>query len=818
MRKFIVAIAALLWSVSAQAHVSAVPFPEIGSLRDVTERAAFFMPQTYLPNATRGDVICDISTGIATGVGAGTCIPSSVPLCNGDVQTRTLNITSVNFSNIISVDTNTFVNATTPAGDVGKTILIPNAALSGTYGVITAVGAFSAGKQDITLSIVSRANNTGVASTVTYGTDDAPGFGQFQLWGVQTWQASHTGLVEMYIPPGKTCQLISIGSVTTSSSFDPGCATPTTYGFNCGWSGAGWSKGFKKLLVNFSGSSIGAPVAPTTEYALAATDGVCHQGLQSTNGCTALTASANIGDTSVTLLDTSLCSRFTVGNYVIMAGFDTQGGWKPSPGFGGFGYPPNPGFYDYAKVTSLASCAGSGVVNLDRALTNNYLSTWPRNCQGGSGEADCNGPATLYALAFWWDGEWEYRGGTFAQQVNQVNDAGRKVLFTNITWSSTGASTCAYPTQAIDWTVTGGDWTACQIEMDKMVVNATMQNTSIDKIHYFSMSPRNTFASNTTFRQLSGSGRNGTFSNVTVSSTADISTGVSSFGRGDSWNCTNCTMNGAIGIGGPTGTGTVTASVWGLQDQVGTPFNSTMSAGVITVPNTHGSSGWSVPGQNFSWNYSSAVSVYMYQILSVTQDATNQYITTNCVGVNTVCGAGGGFPISSGSLTLRAHPAPIFNCTNCTGSRQWSAVSNGPTNAPLFSYAKYNVDVTWPTATAAAYQFIVWGSLTSIVATVNTPYAGGGVLNWKPTGQFLYTVYSQTGTSGSYVPSVDLKTSGTRTLLPGGTGGIGADTNTVPFAAPQWFAITTQGVLSSQPAWAGNADITITTNQGVVNP
>jgi hypothetical protein len=41
-----------LYVGAAQAHVSAVPFPEIGSLGDVAHKAAFFMPQTYIPGGT----------------------------------------------------------------------------------------------------------------------------------------------------------------------------------------------------------------------------------------------------------------------------------------------------------------------------------------------------------------------------------------------------------------------------------------------------------------------------------------------------------------------------------------------------------------------------------------------------------------------------------------------------------------------------------------------------------------------------------------------------------------------------------------------
>lgn len=727
MRKFILAVFALLFSASAHAHVSAVPFPEIGSLRDVTHQAAFFMPQTYLPSSLpRGDVICDITTGVATGIGAGTCVAHPAT-CNG------------------------------------------------------------------------------VA-------DDAQAFADFNSWANLTWQASFSGLVEMYIPPGKSCSLPTDVTLT-ASSFDPGCATPTTYGFDCSWGSGRWSKGIKKFLMNFFGSSVTA--SGGVIFFLGAADGICHRGLAATNGCDARTATASTGATSVTLLNTSLCSRFTVGNYVVMTGYDMQGLYLPSSGYG---YPPNPSFYDYAIVTSTASCAGSGVINLDRALTNDYKSTWPLNCPGSSFEADCGGPATLYALPVWWNVEAEYRGGTLNNGTNQTNGQGRKITYTSITW--TGGIACAYPTQAIDWTVNGGDWSICKVENDKIVVNATYQNlTSIAEIKTQSMSPRNFNVSSSSVVSLLGSPRNTTMTNVTLGSN-DVRVGTLAFGRTDSFNCTNCTNSGVFTHEGANESGTVSAGTWGISGQGGGPYSATMTGGVITIPVAHGAVTWAVPGTNFTWSYGGASSVYVYQVTDVTQDPTNQYVTTNCVGAATVCGVGGGLPASSGTLSIRSHPSPKFNCTNCTGTRIWASMSNGPADAPLFSYQKFTPDVSWPTSANAAYQFQLWGKLSSMVATVTGPYGGGGVLNLKPTGQFVYTVYPQsTGASGSYVPSIDLKTAGTRTVTSGGCVGCGgADASTAYTFTPQWMAGALSPVISSQPAWAGTVDFTFTTDQGVVNP
>lgn len=677
------------------------------------------------PSQVRGDVICDITTGVATGVGAGTCVANPAT-CDG------------------------------------------------------------------------------VAN-------DAQAFADFNQWANLTWQASHSGLIELYIPPGKTC-LQSSGVALTASTMDPGCATPSTYGFDCNWGSNRWAKGIRRFLMNFAGSSVSK--GGSIILFLGAGDGVCHKGVSQTNGCSARTASASIGATSVTLLDTSLCSRFTAGNYVVMTGYDTQGIYLPS---NGYGYPPNPAFYDYAIVTSTASCAGSGVINLDRSLTNEYKSTWPQNCPGGTGEADCGGPATLYALPSWWNTEVEYRGGTFNNGSNQTNGQGRSITYTNISWA--GGVACTYPSQAITWTVVGGDWSLCDIELDKVVVNGSMQGTTVAALRAQSMSPRYWSTNNVTAGFIFGTPRNATMSNTTVtSSVADFKVGATGFGRSDSFNGTNLTVSSPLTYGGASESGTVSAGAWGLSGQSGGPYSATMTSGIITVPNTHGAVTWAVPGTNFTWSYGST-STYVYQVLDVTQDATNQYVTTNCVGTNTVCGVGGGLPVASGTLAIRAHPAPKFNCTNCTGTRLWTAVSGGPVDAPLFSYQRFTADVSWPTAANSAYTFQVWGKLSSMVATVTNPYAGGGVLNFKPTGQFVYGVYAQDGTSGSYVPSIDLKTSGTRTITSSGcTGCGGADASTAYTFTPQWMAGAVAPVISSQPAWAGTIDITITTDQGVVNP
>lgn len=91
--KWLVFACVLAFSTAAQAHVSAVQFPEIGSLRDVTQQAAFGIFQTALVD-TPAVTTCNMSTGSCTGLDAGTGLFTAAT-CNG-VANDTTAFTSFN--------------------------------------------------------------------------------------------------------------------------------------------------------------------------------------------------------------------------------------------------------------------------------------------------------------------------------------------------------------------------------------------------------------------------------------------------------------------------------------------------------------------------------------------------------------------------------------------------------------------------------------------------------------------------------------------------------------------------------------------------
>src|SRR5262249_30712829 len=171
-------------------------------------------------------------------------------------------------------------------------------------------------------------------------------------------------------------------------------------------------KGLKKLLVTGYGATL-----KVFGNGLAFFGG---DGLNDTNGVAAhcaLVATVGTGSKSVTVLTPSNASVLTVGNYAIVMGYDMQGTWNS-----GYGYPPNPAFHDFVKVTDIDT--GTGVVTFDIPLNYDYKSTWPKVSLDP-------GPASICPLPANWDIDFEFRGFTFTQGGG---DLGTKAEGRNITW------------------------------------------------------------------------------------------------------------------------------------------------------------------------------------------------------------------------------------------------------------------------------------------------------------------------------------------------------------------------------------------------
>lgn len=648
-------------------------------------------------------------------------------------------------------------------GNAGSPLPIPDVVCNIVTGVATGLGAGTCASTPATCD--------GVA-------DDSPSFATFNAWAINIWQASHAGTIELFAPSGKSCIWLTNA-------------------------GSNFTHGIKKLFISAYGATFSNAGSGSVIFNFGI-DAICHRGLSDASGCSARTATASPGDTSVTLLNTSLCSRFTAGTWTNMTGFDVQGLWN-SP----FGYPPNLYFHDYVKITDTSTCGSNGHVVFTPALTHTYKSTWPNFNSGNSGESDAGGPATLYELDNQWDIDLYIAGLTIDQTSVQTAAVGRNVTFRDV---KANGQNCIYSTQNLSWVVINSDLSTCVVEMDKLVTSATIQNTAVFELDFQSggFDTFNLINSPVT-NAIQGTPRKFVGSNSTIT---QITLGPQNYGRADEFICTNCVIN-SLAPKGPV------HSILGSWS---------MSGGIITIPNTasvgidgNQEAGF-VPGTNVMWQ-GSHQSELLFHVVDVTQDATNIYVQTD---------AAGGFPATS-PTKIFDHPAPKFTCTACTGSDpQIASLTQAPAGAPLYSFQTYTY--TGAIGSTPQSSFDVWGNLSSVSLNVTNAYTGTGSLNFFLAQFQNWNLLNSSDVSVNYGPTVNAKTAGNRVqAISGGSITVtGAQTGDclsgatcgVPDAVQSWFtgivgagAIYSADVSGSCPGPnCPSVTVTIQTNQGVVNP
>jgi hypothetical protein len=598
--------------------------------------------------------------------------------------------------------------------------------------------------------------------------DDAPAFAVFN-----TWARAQTVPVQLTIPSGRTCQFISAAGM---------------------W----WAAGIKNLLVIGYGATISDSNATGSGFQLGG------MGIKSGNGnfgytdsWTARVASVSAGSTSVTLLNPTRASIFSVGSWALITGFDLMG----------YGNPPNPHFFEYVQITAI----NGGQITFAAPLNNSYESTWPLYWSGQPGlHPDQGGPATLYALDSSWDLQVEYRGLTIDRRTAQTYANGRSVTYRDVTFTG---QACGIPTQNLIWQAINTNMSDCGMEADKLVGTVVLNGVTIRQMQFQSSSIDLLNMSNTTVTNaLAGTPKKAVISNSTIST---FRPGAYAYGRSDEVSCTNCIISNLNPLGI-------------LETKGGAGVNNvyTMSSGIITIPGSDGPVAWAVPGTNLMWA-GARNSETAFRVVDVTQDASNTYVKTTLAG---------GFPpvpTYHGALYIQVHPAPKFTCVSCTGNPDVVDLSQaGAQGQPLYSYSKRTYAGV-PTGTQrlgnpGTNGMQIWGKLSSLTVSVTSPYRGGlGALT-----AYYLTPYDNYPTIKSnysifyYGPGFDLKAAGQRVITP--TAVTGGQTNDIGLPVPEavWFTGTT-GVITSAdisaecaaaPSVCPTMTIEIITDQGVVNP
>jgi hypothetical protein len=521
--------------------------------------------------------------------------------------------------------------------------------------------------------------------------NDNAAFTAFNTWGrVQKLPISLT------IPSGSVCMFSS----TTGS-------------------GNWFAKGIKNLLVLGYGATLSDKNGAGNGFFAGGL------GIFGDNRHSSRVATVAAGAMRVTLNNPSESRRFQTGNWALMTGFDMMG----------YGYPPNPAFFEYVQITGVNS--STGIITFSAPLKNTYKSTWPLYNAGGAFQSDQGGPATLYALDPSWDTQVEYRGLTISQ-AGQTYANGRSITYRDVTFTG---NACGIPTVNMVWQAINTNMSSCYMEVDKLVGTLVISGVNIHKVVFQSASV-NLFRMDGTSvtSSMNGTPIKSVISNSTI---ASFQPGAIAYGSSNETTCTGCVL-GEIAIGGF------------LEKNITTNFS--MNNGILTVPKSHGPVTWAIPGANLVWS-GYYVEQGTFKVTDVTQDATNTYIRTSLTG---------GFPSQPGgasNLGIRTHPAPKFTCTNCTGSVDAIDLSQAPAGAPLWSYSKRTY-----TGNTQPALVPVWGTLVSAKFDVTVPYAGTSALNFY-LNAFVIESNGTAQTTTTWTPTINSKVTGPRTVLSGSVSG-----------------------------------------------
>lgn len=807
MRKYILAIVALFVSAGSHAHVSAVPFPEIGSLRDVTHQAAFAIHTTYLP-VTVTQITCDISTGVATGA-AGPCASPTAGVCSGD-QVTVNRVTSITAgTSNLNVTVNTF-----SSGDVGKYINVPGAGPGG-GDLKRTIGSFTDPQNIVLAGGNANVTLSSVPTNIGYGSDVSLPLKQFNTWAI----ANQTGgkQVVLTMPASSNCWFGSqqgytaaypTGTSNNFNSFGNGINDLVVEGANSTWDSAGGSA----LYIG------GGPV--------------CHRGLTDANGCSARIDTVSAGSSTVTLTSASYAAgysnRFNVGTWLFVGGLNPQ----LSNNNATTGYPQNLAYFDWRQVTAkcsnTVSCVGSTILTLNAPLTNTLLDTWPAYITGNATEADPGGPAAIWAMPNEWATSVEVKNLTM-NQSGQISSSGRTVTLRNVTFPGLGGNCGIFPSQTETWSVYTGNWNQCIMETDKMVSNQIMDNVTIRKIDFQSSATTNLTITNS-FLGIGGSGAdglNGTarFNNISDTQIFNFKPGSFAYGTSNQVVCTRCDVATFTYDGGIAQTFSEYTMTGGVLSFSHTFSNNSAPANRLFAglpSNTYYVIGGSFSGPIGLFNGS-----------AITDGVTDSSVQTNEVG---------GFP-SFTSLSgatccanLISHPAPQFTCDNCTGAPALVATNIQRGATPLAPMCEFSSLDYAPVSGAGNLSTLCpTGRIVSLTINVTQAYNGSNALTLNVLGVGgIETVNQAAGppwASVVYNPRINLKQAGVRVITPSGvtcdTGGgpvggaCSGDVGLSLTSAAQWikrsFTPSQGGTVYTGHTLTPLFTITAQMNQGVVN-
>jgi hypothetical protein len=324
--------------------------------------------------------------------------------------------------------------------------------------------------------------------------------------------------------------------------------------------------------------------------------------------------------TSATLVTGAQISRFSVGQYIMIAGLGLQ---TPNS------FPPN---FQYVEFRQITGIAGSTITWIE-PLRFAYKSTWPLVDPGVTASYDMGGPATAYALSENFDCQQTYRGLTVTGSpgVGISCAAGRSLILDGMTFTSNNGPSISFgKTISVRNSAVGA-----QNEIDKCIETAEYINCTGAQLYMASACPGVlTVKNNCRIDAINGTGYD-TFIRDTCS-IGLMFIGSAGFGRSNRLIVDDTVTIAVSGSGLNTGTAKHVTALSSM----------TFSGGVFTIANAgdlYNNLRLFVPGFKYAVGYDSGDgsinivdnlgAITYFTVTDMTQDASNTYIATDLVAI-----------------------------------------------------------------------------------------------------------------------------------------------------------------------------------------
>ena len=375
--------------------------------------------------------------------------------------------------------------------------------------------------------------------------------------------------------------------------------------------------------------------------------GFANSGLSNDDTHHANIATVSAGTDTVSLITPAQTSRFTSGQWVVVAGVDLQGG----------GYPINPGIFEFKQIDSI----GVDALTFTEPLVNSYKSTWP-NYNPGDPEIYQGGPATVYALLDAWDQEVEIQGASFTDTGGLFYGKVRVAKYTDCEWETYGPC----PTVNVLFRMLRCTCSGTLIEVDKIVKRMEVIDSALRAIQFQSSSINELYVTGTTasLHWMGGAGGETTIDGL---DTPEFRFGVTSYGvvKG------NTTVNSCNSSN----------ATWSNNYDFAFSNYTEEGSGVLSIAG--GPVTWAIPG---GWYVlTDSIDVFngiSFQVTDITASEGTTFIHTTLP--DPVPATSGG---RSAPWSIHPHPGSDVTAISCTGSTLFTDQSLLPANSPLFGWS-----------------------------------------------------------------------------------------------------------------------------------